>query len=242
MIDALKTVFRNTLFHPRFLAQREIQRIVAEEAPRIKGRLLDVGCGKKPYAGLFSNANTYIGVDVPSTMHGYSMVDIFASSAILPFMNCCMDGVICTEVLEHSPDPLAVLVEINRVTKAGGLLLLTAPLSEQLHEEPYDYFRFTKYGLQVLLEKSGWKIGRIDERGGTWLELGYRLSSFLYSSLGARRGSLGNLTPRLVIGPIMILVCAIVQGIASLLDQVWHSPLSTIGYGVLAEKWVEPSS
>lgn len=235
--NELKEAFRYSFFHPRYLANRELRRIVSE-ASILHGNLLDVGCGRKPYAHLFPNVNRYIGLDVPSTMHSLSHVDVIGTVLALPFQKGCLDSILCTEVLEHTPAPLMALGEMWRVTEPGGVLLLTVPLSEQLHEEPYDYYRFTKYGLNYLLRKSGWKILRIYERGGTWLELGYRLSSFLYSSIGAKRNEDGGLEPRLFLGPLTIIICAGVQLVASALDVVWRSRLSTVGYGAIAQKEV----
>lgn len=122
------------------------------------------------------------------------------------------------------------------MTKPAGILLLTVPLSEQLHEEPYDYYRFTKYGLAYLLNKSGWEILKLYERGGTWLELGYRFSSFLYSSMGATTNNDGTLKTRLFLGPLTIMLCAGIQLVAHILDMIWKSRLSTIGYNVVAQK------
>ncbi len=233
----LKEAFRYSFFHPRYLANRELRRIVSG-ASILHGSLLDVGCGRKPYVHLFPNVERYIGLDVPFTMHGLSHVDVVGTGLALPFEKGRFDSILCTEVLEHTPAPLMVLHEMWRVAKPGGVLLLTVPLSEQLHEAPYDYYRFTKHGLDYLLLKSGWKILRVYERGGTWLELGYRLSSFLYSSMGAKRNADGTLEPRLLLGPLTIVICAGVQLMASALDAVWRSRLSTIGYGVIAQKEV----
>jgi SAM-dependent methyltransferase len=236
--DKLKKVFRYSFFHPRYLANRELSKIISLEGSILHGNLLDVGCGRKPYAHLLPNVNSYIGLDVPSTMHSLSQVDVIGTSLALPFQNESFDSILCTEVLEHTPDPLMALCEMWRVTKAEEVLLLTAPLSEQLHEEPYDYYRFTRYGLNYLLRKSGWKILKVYERGGTWLELGYRLSSFLYSSIGAKRNADGALDPRFFLGPLILTVCAGLQFMALVLDTVWRFRLSTIGYGIIAQKEV----
>ena len=236
MINKLKDTFRNTILHPRFVAQRELQKIVITEADNLWGCLLDVGCGKKPYENLFTNVTQYVGIDLTSTIHGQSRIDVFATSLALPFKDQSVDSVLCTEVLEHVPDPRRALQEIHRVTKPGGGLLLTVPLSEQLHEEPFDFYRFTKYGLYFLLEKTGWKVCRIYNRGGVWLEFGYRLSSFLYSFMGARRDPSGNLQPRFILAPLIVSVCAVVQGLAIVLDRICYSSLSTIGYGIYAKK------
>jgi SAM-dependent methyltransferase len=226
----------HSYLHPRYLAQRELRRILEVEGPKLHGMLLDVGCAQKPYAEMIWNVDTYVGLDVPTTMHGVSEIDVVGTALVLPFQNSTFDSVLCTEVLEHIFDPLAALREMHRVTKPGGTLLLTVPLSEQLHEEPYDFYRFTKYALHYLLGKADWQIQKVYERGGTWLELGYRLSSFLYSAVGATRQASGALQPRSVIGPLIVAICVLVQKTASVLDRIWSSPLSTIGYAVVAER------
>jgi SAM-dependent methyltransferase len=231
-----KQRFSDSYLHPRFLAKRALQQWVASEAPAARGRLLDVGCGRKPYAALFSHVTSHIGLDVPSSMHGLAQVDVAGVGWALPFCAGAFDTVLCTEVLEHTPEPLLVLAEMGRVSKPAGLLLLTVPLSEQLHEEPYDYYRFTRYSLSYLLQKSGWRVVHIRERGGAWLELGYRLSSFLYSSIGATTAEDGTLATRPILGPPVIVLCALVQMTAALLNRLWPSRLSTIGYGVVAQK------
>lgn len=202
----------------------------------MRGSLLDVGCGRKPYVSLFPRIDKHIGIDIPTSMHGLSQVDVAGSILFLPFTNDFFDNVLCTEVLEHVPEPLMALREMWRVAKPGGILLLTVPLSEQLHEEPYDFYRFTKYVLDYILRKSDWQVLRKYERGGTWLELGYRFSSFLYSSIGAKQSASGILEPRSLLGPPIVVACTIVQLIAAILDKVWRFPLSTIGYGVVAQK------
>jgi len=236
--DKLKKVFHYSYIHPRYLANRALNKIISLEGPILHGNLLDVGCGKKTYAHLFTNVNRYIGLDLPMTMHGISQVDVIGSTLALPFQNESFDCLLCTEVLEHIPDPLMALHEMWRVVKVEDLLLLTVPLSEQLHEEPHDYYRFTRYGLSYLLRKSGWKILKIYERGGAWLELGYRLSSFLYSSIGAKRKAKGRLDPFFFLRPVIIIVCAGLQFIAATLDSVCRSRLSTIGYVAIAQKEV----
>lgn len=233
--DRLKQRFAYSYLHPRYLAQRELRHCVMQEAALLRGTLLDVGCGKKPYADLIQ-VDTYIGLDVPTSMHGIQKVDVIGTAWRLPFRDQVFDSILCTEVLEHVPDPVAALQEMRRVTRTHGVLLLTVPLSEQLHEEPYDFYRFTRYALTDLLDKTGWRVKRIHERGGVWLELGYRLSSALYTELGARRASGGALQPRLILGPLIVVACTLIQLIASRLDHLWRSSLSTIGYCVVAEK------
>lgn len=130
-----------------------------------EGYLLDVGCGSKPYHALF-NLNAYVGVDWPQSGHSQQTVDAFADAQILPFASNSFDTVLCTEVIEHLPQPWTAVAEMARVLKPGGCLILTAPFVHNLHEQPHDYFRFTGYGLLALVRQCHLEPLTIWERGG----------------------------------------------------------------------------
>jgi SAM-dependent methyltransferase len=236
MFATIKKLFRNSYLHPRHVSHREISKFVRAEGGTLKGRLLDVGCGKKPYAAWVEGVERHFGVDMPSTMHGVEKVDVWASVLALPFAADTFDSLLCTELLEHVPDPAKGLKEMARVGRPGALLLLTVPASEQLHEKPHDYCRFTCYGLEYLLAEAGWEIMRLRKRGGAWLEIGYRLSSFLYTALGATADPNGKLTPRPLASFFIVPVCAWIQVCSTVLDKLMPSSVSTMGYGVLARK------
>jgi len=234
MRTGLKERLRDTWIHPRHLSQREIRRFIRAEGPKLRGLLLDVGCGKKPYLRFLPNIERYVGLDLASTMHGLQDVDLVGSALALPFAECVFDNLLCTEVLEHTSDPGRALQEMARVAKKGARLLLTVPFSEQLHEEPHDYSRLTRHWLAYLMESSGWAIERMEERGGAWSEIGYRLSNFLYSSAGATASPDGSLHIRPLAGPPVVLLCTAIQLTASGLNWLWPSRLGTMGYGVVA--------
>jgi SAM-dependent methyltransferase len=242
MWTSIKRLLDDTYLHPRHISRREIASFVRTEGPRLTGRLLDVGCGKKPYGRLLPNVDQHWGSDMPSTMHGLEHANVFASALALPFPDHTFDSVMCTEVLEHTPDPATGLREMARVAKPDALLLLTVPASEQLHEKPYDYCRFTCYWLEYLMSETGWEIMRLQPRGGAWLEMGYRFSSFLYTTLGATSDSHGKLTPRAFASWFVVPVCACVQLLAVLLDKVWPSNISTMGYGAIARRRLDEVS
>lgn len=79
-------------------------------------------------------------------------VDMFYNGITFPIDSCSIDGVICTQVLEHVANPESLISEIERVLKPGGKLILTVPFLWQQHEKPYDFTRFTSFGLRRLLE------------------------------------------------------------------------------------------
>jgi SAM-dependent methyltransferase len=86
------------------------------------------------------------------------------------------DAVLCTQVLEHVPDPLKALKELHRVLVPGGTLWLSTPFYFQEHEQPYDYFRFTQFGLRYLLEQAGFHECRIEWLGGYYGTLSHQLN------------------------------------------------------------------
>lgn len=143
----------------RVLLQRQVARFAAE----LRGELLDVGSGRSNrYGPLCVNASSRRTLDTDPR----GKPDILASAEDIPLPDGSVDSVLCTQVLEHVQHPHDVAAELFRVLKPGGLLLLTVPQLNELHEEPHDYFRYTRYGLEALLKDAGFRIEDIDQRGG----------------------------------------------------------------------------
>lgn len=135
-----------------------------------KGKLLDVGCGEKPYSLIYNNyVESSIGVDVETCVHEQRYVDVFASADDLPFEDSTFDTVLCTNVLEHVANMEAAFQEISRVHKSGGTLIISVPFLYPTHEAPYDYYRFTGYGLEYLLDKYNYEILECKTWGGPGL-------------------------------------------------------------------------
>lgn len=145
------------------------------------GSLLDVGCGDKPHQGVFPEVTTYIGLDRPSKPHAESpraaarkaAIDLHGSAEALPFLASSFDTVVAFQLIEHLPEPLIFLQETARVLKPGGKLILTFPLINPVHEAPYDFFRYTSYGMEHLCAKAGFRIIESVPMGGGWLTVGY---------------------------------------------------------------------
>jgi SAM-dependent methyltransferase len=139
-------------------------------APYVRGKLLDVGCGHRPYEKTyFSAAESYLGTDY---LTDRSRPDIVASALDLPFDANTFDTVTSTEVLEHLVDPLRALTEMHRVLKPDGYLILSVPMHWPRHEQPYDYWRFTYDGLLHLLQESRFEVVRLFNRGRSYIFLG----------------------------------------------------------------------
>ncbi len=108
---------------------------------KIQGSVLDFGCGSKPYLKEFAHCDSYIGVDLEVSSHNHekSQVDIYYDGEKLPWPNDTFNSIISFEVLEHLPYPAKSIIEIARVLKPNGTLLVTVPFLYGEHEIPFDF-------------------------------------------------------------------------------------------------------
>tara|TARA_B100000787_G_scaffold170168_1_gene164513 strand:+ start:2977 stop:3702 length:726 start_codon:yes stop_codon:yes gene_type:complete len=165
----IKKIYRKIIFgesmlglfiNPFYISRRGLLRGIRKHAKHISGgRLLDVGCGSKPYKGLLS-VDEYIGLDIEKSGHDHSSseVDVFYDGNVIPFDTDHFDHVFSSEVFEHVFNLDVLLLEINRVTKKGGTLLITLPFCWDEHEVPFDFARYSSFGIHSILEKHGYEI------------------------------------------------------------------------------------
>jgi SAM-dependent methyltransferase len=153
-----------------YLSRLMLENSLEHSRSFVTGLTLDVGCGPRPYEKTFFNgASRYIGLDYLSDR---SKPDIISSALDLPFQPAIFDTVVCTEVLEHVPDPLRALKEMNRVLKPGGSLVLTVPLYWPRHEVPYDFYRYPYDGFLHLMQTAGFELQKLFSRGRSYAFLG----------------------------------------------------------------------
>ncbi|MFN8144923.1 MAG: class I SAM-dependent methyltransferase [Bacteroidia bacterium] len=198
----LRALNRKEQFQPGFLSvfinanyfiKHGIYKGVARHADKLNGKLLDFGCGQKPYKHLF-NVQEYIGMDIENEAHDHrdESIDVFYDGKKIPFANDCFDSVFSAEVFEHVFNLEEMIAEINRVMKKGGLLLVTLPFVWQEHEKPNDFARYSSFGIQHLLKKNNFEI-EIHERSTTFTEtvtqlrIAYIYSTFFSSNKFLRR-------------------------------------------------------
>ncbi len=192
------------------------------------GRLLDYGCGNKPYRTFFQNyATDYIGVDL--NQNEFNNVDyVINNNEPLPFESNFIDTVLSTQVLEHTNEPDNYINEISRVLKPGGYLILTCPGSYMLHEEPNDFFRYTKYGIEYLVEKHGLEIVRLDTAGGAWRLMG---QIFLNHKTFANK-----ITIPIFSQVFYYLWVLIINTLFSIFDDMNENEKDTANYMIIAQK------
>ncbi len=216
---------KQSIFDPSMLEHRSIFEAMRRAQEYMKGRVLDLGAGEQPYRAFAdSHANEYIALDLAVSRN--KRPDVCADSLRLPFKDCAFDTVICTQVAEHVKDPFLMFSEVSRVLKSGGHLVLTAPQAWPLHEEPYDFFRYTKYGLMFLAKRSGLEVVDISERHGAFVALGQIFATAVYERCGKRR--LTRILSKMFLVPFTIL--------CRFLDKIWYDPRFTMGYLLIALK------
>lgn len=210
-----------------------------------KAKVLDVAAGLKPYQQYFSHCN-YESCDFAEVQEFYGNLDDGRRDNLagrhtyvcpidrIPVPDGKYDAVLCTQVLEHVPYPAAALTEIHRVLADSGRLFVTVPQGFGIHGEPYNFFYFTKYGLELILKDAGFEVVNISERGGYFY--------YLYDRLA-------NAIPRIVVGykkhmslmilalsPIHIFLAYLLGPALLLLEPLDKEKRFTMGYSSTALK------
>ena len=168
MLKKIKQIYINEQFNPKILglfinpfyfARKGLYKNVSELIPKLNGKLLDIGCGTKPYETLCKNVNKYIGLEIDDEGNRqHRFADIFYDGKTIPCEDKEFDSILSNQVFEHVFNPNEFLKEVNRVTKMGGVFLMTVPFVWDEHEQPYDYARYSSFGLNHILTENGFEI------------------------------------------------------------------------------------
>jgi ubiquinone/menaquinone biosynthesis C-methylase UbiE len=203
-----------------------LRRAIAQYA---KGKMLDIGCGEKPYQAMAKpHVTLHTGVDRDDNRGNQSSVDVLATACAIPLASSSYETILCTDVLEHLEDPELALREARRLLVSGGYAIYTVPLFWHLHEEPRDFYRFTKHGLRHLFEKSGFELVEINALSGFSATFAQELVYFLYTF---RRG--GMLNPLWWIVPP---VGHLIQAVGYLFNKIERNAMFTCEYLVVARR------
>ena len=152
--EHLNPGFLGIFINPYYFARKALLRHIKALSGNIKGDTLDIGCGQRPYEKLFLGTKSYIGLEIDSPENKRNKkADVFYDCKALPFENDSFDSVVTFEVFEHVFNPDEFLSEIYRVLKNGGFLLMSVPFIWDEHEQPFDFARYSSFGLKFLLDK-----------------------------------------------------------------------------------------
>lgn len=229
-------LFISPLFLARYYNLKSVK--AAVDKYKFKGKVLDFGCGDKPYKYLFKYGTDYKGIDFKSHSStncfpytespDYYFQDDYAKTFKMSFKDEKFDHVVSFQVLEHHQDPEMMFHEIFRIVKPGGYVLITVPFLGGIHGEPVDFQRFTKYGLQVRAEKYG-KILELKEQGS----IASVISTFFGEELIRFTGK-----SRLhyLLGVIIFLPFLLYSYLAFILDKIFSSRHIFLNYLILIKK------
>jgi SAM-dependent methyltransferase len=174
----------------------------------------------------------HVGVDHAGSPHGTSRVDRTGTAYALPAADAEFDSAVCTAVLEHLEEPKDALRECWRVLRPGGVAIYLVPFIWHLHEEPRDFYRYSKHGLKYLFEQAGFELVELLPLSGFWVTFGQLFVYYLYRF---HRGPL-----RLV--PVIPAIALLVQGGAWLADSLDRAEQWTWMYMVVARKPLEAAA
>jgi SAM-dependent methyltransferase len=227
-------------------------RVLEGVAPQAGGRLLDVGCGDKPFERLFRPyVDEYVGIEHDATFNAtaakltHSRPDYLYDGDRLPFEDGSFDTVLSIQVLEHTPRPRRLVAEMARVLNKDGVLILAAPFSFRLHEEPHDYFRYSPHGLSELCRDAGLVVESVRQVGSLWSLIAHKLNSYLAlrvaraGSAAQRLGKLGHEAPaqertRFWTLPFVLPAVVVISIGARIMDRIFFERQEALGFVVIA--------
>ena len=229
------------LLHFQFLSAFYARRDILRDGPRVRGKLLDLGCGNQPYRRYLTGVSHYVGLDYPLTQECLAFKgrpEVHGDARTLPFADHSFDGVLCSQVLEHVDRPETVLREMRRVLKPGGVGLISVPFFYNLHMEPHDYYRFSPYGMKALLERNGLSVSQLRGQGGIGTLLALMFHNWLFSGLARRARRHPTLKALLTLAmPVLLLLSTLNNLVALALDRLNRNDLRfTPNLWVVVEK------
>jgi SAM-dependent methyltransferase len=233
-----------------WLANHKLIRALESAREHATGALLDVGCGTKAFAPVLMGGASrgadgpgtppvptaltrYLGIDLPDSRFvdrgpRDRGPDVHGRGEALPFRDASFDTVLGLSMLTYFPEPAALLAEAHRVLKPGGVLILEFTQMAPLHDEPHDYFRFTRYGATWLLQSTGFEPVRLIAVGGLWARVGLSTIAALNR---INRGPTRILTEV----PVRLLYIGL-QILFELMDRAFFSPREVLAHLVVAKR------
>jgi SAM-dependent methyltransferase len=205
--EAFLTSPLSIVISPVYIVRNGLYKSISKIAPSIKGAILDFGCGSKPYESLFINAHSYVGVDLEVSGHNHenSKIDYFYDGKKLPFQDASFDSIVCFEVFEHVFNIEEILTELYRVVKPKGQLLISIPFAWDEHEIPYDFARYTSFGIIDILNRNNFKVVELTKTTTYVLAIFQMLIAYLFQYVLPKGRLSGWFSKIFVIFPLNIL-------------------------------------
>lgn len=206
--------------------------IIEAHCSEFRGVLIDLGCGERPYeAYLRRHCDVYVGLDWGNSPH-HRVADVLADlNEDFPLRGDVADTVVSFSVMEHLREPGVFLREAARIMRPGAKLILQVPFMWRVHEAPYDFFRYTRFGLEYMLRKAGLVDIVVEPTTGFWVMWTLKFNYQLIRLIGGPR--LLRTIVRLCLKPVFWMN----QHVAIGLDRVWPESFEeTAGYFVVARK------
>ena len=217
LIKKIKSLIPEIIWNPIFIGINKmtnaVKKIILNTNIQNEHKWVDIGCGLRPYEKYFPKG-CYVGVDVETSGAKNLMKspDFYYDGINLPFDSVSVDGVICTQVLEHVPNARLIIMEISRIIKSNGELILTIPFVWEEHEIPFDFSRFSSYGITELLNSNEFEIQQIVKDTGSIESIAILLNVYIVNNLIPKIPGIGFI--------INILFCFPIQIIATLLQRI----------------------
>ena len=192
---------------PVYILRRGLAEAIEENSIAVTGDVLDFGCGSKPYVSLFKNASSYVGVDLRHSGHDHSrsLIDVFYDGKVLPFSDQCFDSIVSFEVFEHISNLEEVLIELLRVLKPNGFILVSTPFCWGEHEEPFDFIRLTSFGMKSMFERNNLEIMNIQKTNTSFLAVSQLLISYISNFVLPHGRILGIFSQLFIVFPLNVL-------------------------------------
>lgn len=205
--------------------------IIKENLHLIRGRVIDLGCGTRPYErDILEYAEDYVGLDWFNTMHRLRADIVADLNSPLPIRSDIADAVVSFQVLEHLCEPQNILCEAFRILKPNKMIFIAVPFNWWVHEAPYDFFRYTQYGLKYMLKKAGFVDIEVEAVTGFW---SMWFLKFNYQTVKLIRGPK---CIRYFFRTLLSLIWFLDQTIAPVIDKFWPGKEETAGYFAKARK------
>lgn len=190
---------------------------MAAHAELAHGVMLDIGCGLKPYEAHFAPyVDRYFGLEYsPKSGYRGNKADFCGDAAVLPLADASIDTILCTEVLEHVPNPEKTIAEFARVLRRDGTIITTAPFVYPIHDA-FDFFRYSPDGIAAIMKRHGLTVEKVEPLSGTavtlaimfnlyWYDAGFIWTKWLYP-IG------------LLLRPLLWILCLIVNLVGGLFE------------------------